>query len=729
MAAFFTEQLDFIYFFYGLAFFLLGVVCFAIASGRGRTVSWVVFGSFAFLHGAVEWLELIAQVTGDTPPFTIVRITLMTGSFLLLLEFARREAIRFRLRLPGPWLYIPIVLLIGLCGLEGGLSASAAASRYGLGLVGALAASAVFAKHSTGFSGIARRSALSTAAGLALYGLATGIIVPVAPFWPANVLNYEAFIHTTGVPIALVRGVLATWITVSIFAIWGQLLILDVSSDRYVMQLRRQLVWAMVAMTTVLVFGWTLTECFGRIYQQTVEREAAGDITLLASRLTAETSAVDGMVKTLASSRSALALIIGENAPNDGRAQAFLDLNVQASGAGFGYLLDTSGTIVAGSGDRASGVLRRQNVASTPYVQKSLAGEAGRDFVFDGGNSTPDYIASYPVRDGTGGVAGAVVLGKSLDDFAADLMRFGRPCFFIDPNGIIMITNRPETRLRAMWPLPSEVLSPLADRLGTMDRRAVLTQEVADATWTGLDGEHSYTRRQFADRSRWSLVIAMPILEIFASRLLGIIITLFVTVMIVIYLFGRERLVRDNVQTDTRLRLQELARDLLSRATTDPLTGLSNRLKFDEALAAEMLRSTRYGTPLALVLYDIDHFKAVNDTHGHQIGDKVLVTLSQVVANNIRHSDLLCRWGGEEFVILAAGSDAQMAGQAAEKLRITIAQVMFDEVGTVTCSFGIAQYTQGDTAETFIARADDALYRAKSNGRNRVELASQAAAA
>jgi diguanylate cyclase (GGDEF)-like protein len=124
-----------------------------------------------------------------------------------------------------------------------------------------------------------------------------------------------------------------------------------------------------------------------------------------------------------------------------------------------------------------------------------------------------------------------------------------------------------------------------------------------------------------------------------------------------------------------------------------------------------------------LVLYDIDHFKLVNDIHGHQIGDDALVRLSQIVSVHVRNTDVLARWGGEEFVILAPGSDGEMARQAAEKLAAVIRRTAFDEVGAITCSFGIAQYAAGDSAATLIARADHALYRAKMNGRNRVELA------
>lgn len=251
----------------------------------------------------------------------------------------------------------------------------------------------------------------------------------------------------------------------------------------------------------------------------------------------------------------------------------------------------------------------------------------------------------------------------------------------------------------------------------------MLSQPIVDATWISVDGERDYVRRRNANHSQWSLVILKPTQEIFASRVLGIIVTLLVALMTLIYLFGRERAMHDNVQMEKRLKLQALARDLRFQATTDQLTGLYNRLKFDQALAAEMSRSMRYETSLSLVLYDVDNFKAVNDAHGHQIGDKVLIQLSRFVPSLLRNTDLLARWGGEEFVILIPGSDGEKAYQAAEKLRKAIAQVKFDEIGTVTCSFGVAQYVHGEAAETLISRADEALYRAKLNGRNQVELA------
>jgi diguanylate cyclase (GGDEF)-like protein len=721
MATFFSNQLDFIFFFYGLAFILLGATCLAIARSRGRAESWAVLGWFAIAHGAGEWLDLTALILGDTPAFAVARTALMTGSFVLLMEFARLEAIRFGMRLPGRWIYVLLVLLVGFAGVWGGLTVSGVVARYAIGFVGAAGTSLVLVRQARALSGQARFFSILAAAGFALYAVAAGAVVPTAPFWPASAINYNWFAGLTGAPIQLVRGLLACCISFSIWAIWGQQLASEVASPRYTAHVRQQFAWTLVTMATILICGWTLTEFLGGIYRQNVQYEARGDIDLLASRLAGETAMVDGMVKALAGSPSILPLLTGGNPQDNETAKSVLDLDVEASGAKRGYILDMSGMVVASS-SRREALPGAPNYTAASYFQKSIAGEAGHHFAFDAASGARDYYASHPIHAKDGHIIGVAVLTKSLDTFEADLRQFDRPYFFIDPDGIVVMTNHREQLLRPFWQLPADKKAALAQQFGTLDGRPMIEQEVADATWANVDGERNYIRRRFADHSEWSLVILKPTREIFASRVLGIVITLLVAIMALIYLLGRSRWIHDRVQMDNRLRLQELARDLGYKATTDALTGLPNRLKFDQALADEMLRAARYKTPLSLVLYDVDHFKQVNDTFGHQVGDHVLTELSRLVPNLIRSTDLLARWGGEEFVILVPGCDGPMAFAAAQKLRAAIGQREFAEVGSVTCSFGVAQYAPGETAEAFIARADDALYRAKINGRNQVVL-------
>jgi diguanylate cyclase (GGDEF)-like protein len=722
VTAFFSTQLDFILFFYGLSFILLGTTCFAISRIDGRPEAWTVLGLFGFVHGGSEWLDLTAMVISPSLTFDLVRLTVMTTSFVLLMEFARREALRFGLKTPGPWLYIPLLALVAAGGVIFGVEAASAFARYVFGFFGALATSLVFARLAQTYSGLTKRLAMCAAAGFVAYAVVAGAIVPTGKVWPTNVINYDWFTHLTGVPIQLVRGTLACWLAFSIWSIWGQNLISDVSSARYTRFMRRQFILTLIAMAAILVAGWTLTECLGQIYEQSVQQKADGDIDLLASRLRAETTAVDGMVKALAGSPSILPLLDGGSGSQIETAKSVVDLNVDASNAALGFILDRNGKVVAASSGGHAAKLSATTAGSLiPDSVKSVAGEAGSGFAFDPRSRGLDYYASYPIRN-RGAAVGTAVLQKGLGRFAADLRRFDHPYFLIDPDGVVLLTNRPDTLLRTLWPLSAEQSSRSARQFGELIDRPLVQNEIADATWINFGGVRGFARRRAVGDGGWSLVMLTPIQEIYASRVLGIVITLLVAVMTLIYLFGKERWFHDSIQMERRLQLQNLAQDLRFQATTDPLTGLFNRLKFDQTLSIEMSRSGRYGTPMCLVLYDVDHFKDVNDTYGHQVGDKVLTQLSRVVSGNIRDCDVLARWGGEEFILMLPGCDAQMAHAAVEKLRTVVTQVTFDIVGNVTCSFGIAECVEGDTAEALIARADDALYRAKIKGRNRVEI-------
>jgi diguanylate cyclase (GGDEF)-like protein len=154
-------------------------------------------------------------------------------------------------------------------------------------------------------------------------------------------------------------------------------------------------------------------------------------------------------------------------------------------------------------------------------------------------------------------------------------------------------------------------------------------------------------------------------------------------------------------------------------ASTDLLTGAYNRYRFGELFEIELQRVLRYGGGLALVMFDIDRFKAINDEFGHTAGDMVLKEIAHLVRDLIRANDVLVRWGGEEFMILVphAGDEA---ADLAEKLCLAVSSHRFAHVPKVTASFGVSAFAPGDTLETLYARTDEALYLAKHQGRNRV---------
>ena len=160
-------------------------------------------------------------------------------------------------------------------------------------------------------------------------------------------------------------------------------------------------------------------------------------------------------------------------------------------------------------------------------------------------------------------------------------------------------------------------------------------------------------------------------------------------------------------------------------AQHDVLTGLKNRRAFNEDLEKFFLLSRRSGDPLSLLFFDIDNFKTINDTLGHVIGDKILARISELMQQNVRQTDIVARWGGEEFIIALVDTDGTLAYGVAEKIKA----VFEHDIGlkeltgsTVTASFGVTQYTSHDTLDNAIIRADKAMYEAKKSGKNKVVI-------
>jgi diguanylate cyclase (GGDEF)-like protein len=159
-------------------------------------------------------------------------------------------------------------------------------------------------------------------------------------------------------------------------------------------------------------------------------------------------------------------------------------------------------------------------------------------------------------------------------------------------------------------------------------------------------------------------------------------------------------------------------RSLEILTTTDPLTKIGNRRYYEQKLEEEILRANRYGNALSLLMFDIDFFKKVNDTHGHDAGDIVLKEYSALIQSMIRNEDIFCRIGGEEFMLILPNTDLKSSTIMAEKLREAVES--FDCEVKVTMSFGLVAYSKNEEEEDLYSRVDQALYKAKNSGRNRV---------
>ncbi|WP_240377934.1 GGDEF domain-containing protein [Bacillus piscicola] len=177
----------------------------------------------------------------------------------------------------------------------------------------------------------------------------------------------------------------------------------------------------------------------------------------------------------------------------------------------------------------------------------------------------------------------------------------------------------------------------------------------------------------------------------------------------------------EKVQERTQ-QLEEATRRLEQLANTDRLTNIPNRMSLDLDLDTQLQEATANGTPFSLILLDVDHFKAVNDQYGHQVGDMVLTETANLLKDNVRKTDKIGRWGGEEFLVISPHTEIEEAQELAERIRQCFETHSFEEVDQTTASFGVASYVEGDTLKSLLSRCDKALYEAKEKGRNLVAV-------
>jgi polar amino acid transport system substrate-binding protein len=195
-------------------------------------------------------------------------------------------------------------------------------------------------------------------------------------------------------------------------------------------------------------------------------------------------------------------------------------------------------------------------------------------------------------------------------------------------------------------------------------------------------------------------------------------------IILVIY-WNRKIIQANNLLKQAQKDIQEKNKELERLAITDKLTNLYNRRKLDELLHNELNRYERFGHIFGIAILDIDHFKKVNDSYGHQEGDKVLIEISNILRTHIRKTDFVGRFGGEEFVIICPESQENGVYNLMENIRKDIEKHDFKEIEKITTSFGIAILKENDTIESLLKKADEALYEAKKLGRNRVVVSSK----
>lgn len=326
-------------------------------------------------------------------------------------------------------------------------------------------------------------------------------------------------------------------------------------------------------------------------------------------------------------------------------------------------------------------------------------GAAAEYALFSGSNDTLRMLA-----DGTRQGDPAIVSVSVLDHRGQPLVHSGRPTQQTAPLAATLQVINAENVTTVQAPIQQAAL-PLDGSLAAFDHATQAPPRVTGYIVVEI------SRDELAARKREMLQITLIIM--LGGLLLASWLSLRIAGGVLASLDAAQMALRRQMETA----------ELLAR--TDVLTGLANRRAFDEAAQLEIQRAQRYATPLALVMTDLDFFKAINDKYGHHVGDLVLRNFARILSESVRNVDLVGRWGGEEFAILMPDTDLAEAVRAAERMRVAVADAPLIEGLDVgyTASFGVAAFRQATpTMDSLLGRADAALYGAKNKGRNRVEV-------
>ncbi|MBI1205712.1 MAG: diguanylate cyclase [Azospirillum sp.] len=325
------------------------------------------------------------------------------------------------------------------------------------------------------------------------------------------------------------------------------------------------------------------------------------------------------------------------------------------------------------------------------------------------GNDITIFI-NYKIFDYAGNFIGVTGVGLKLDAVARIIARysgaFSRTVYFVDRSGRITVRSN-----------PSE--SPP----GSLDeniRSAPGVRDIADRLLTTADGHFEYSLRgesmlvtsRLIKELGWYVVVEQREADIIVNLWRGFLTNIAIGLVIILITI-----------TAIAYTINIYHRRLEALATTDKLTGIPNRQSFDSLIEYAIRLRKRAPRPLSVILFDIDQFKEVNDTLGHLKGDEAIQSLVAVVKGRLRETDVPCRWGGDEFMVLLEGCPLEQALAVAEDLRAAVgahAVLPSEPDRRITISAGVADLHEGDNLDTLVSRADRALYQAKAQGRNRV---------
>lgn len=737
--SFLLSQADYISFLYGLVFVALGSIAFIQKFAGDSRVRWLWLSVFGMLHGLHEWTQLANAALGQQFGVEPLAASLALASFAALIEFAwnNRRPTPDKAGLTnrsgqGSVSWLPVFaastgFTLSMLGHTGALLAVISLTALIGGLWSALV---LWTARTANNDPVQKNCLLITALAIGLYGI-NECLMSLATDTHWRFISSATAVRTSLAALLETSG--AGLVCAATLAVWSYIKRDraleshdDPQSDEARLMQHRYSAWLMTSLFIVLGVGWYLTERLGHNAEKSVRDRSHGATEILASQLRDEIARTDLMAALLAKSPFVQAGLAQKTPEALAEAEAAMRQHTSLLETSTAFLMRPNGEVLASSESESTEKRLGENFGFLPFFQDSSAyGLVGKDLAVEPDLRRRGYYVSHPVTDAGGRPLGVAVVKKVLAQSNREFKNF-RNWFLVSPAGIIFLSSRTDLLLRPLWPIPE-----------TNRQRLIRTRDLGPGPFTGpLLAEAPKDRATIRWESAaalaniapvrndgWSAIIVENLAELAVHRFYGIVVTMAIALFTLSFfvVLQREGAYERRLAINQR-RLQTLNAELERQATTDSLTGTYNRAKFNAALLAEIDRAKRYGSSFAMIILDVDYFKRVNDTWGHQTGDHVLVNLARLTRETIRKSDTLARWGGEEFVILLPMTELDGTVNFARRVQEALAKFNWDPVPAVTCSFGVTAYVAGDTLESIVHRADQALYAAKELGRNRVEV-------
>jgi two-component system C4-dicarboxylate transport sensor histidine kinase DctB len=449
------------------------------------------------------------------------------------------------------------------------------------------------------------------------------------------------------------------------------------------------------------------------------------------------------------------------------KANALLaNLNVKA-GSDLIFVMNLEGTTIASSNWKEQNSLVGENYAFRPYFQDALKEGTGRFYAMGVTTKVPGYYISHLAKK-NGRPLGVVVVKIDINDLDIRRATSGHEVVVTDQQGVIFLSSREEWKYRPLQELASQERGQLEN---TRQYEGVLTEPMPitlkqaikpdeqlisitkEKRWYGDDESAYFVKSRMLANGKWTVHVLTSTDKIErqatqASLMAagGVVLLLFLCM----HLNQLRIRARERKESELALRqshealsqaneslkqrngeLETLSEELRLKSITDPLTGLFNRRFFLDTASKLVSAANRHNLPLSVMMIDVDHFKQINDLHGHLAGDRILLTLACLYTEEMREVDVLARFGGEEFIVALPYTDALTAQIVAERIRAKVMNHSIEIDGKtvrVTISAGISQYRSNEgSIKEAIQRADKALYEAKECGRNRVVMSEQSA--